>query len=363
LKLYQQIVGAFIVLVVVVLGSVILASTTKATIHVTPVVKTTETSFLLNVAANGVGRDLISGEVVEKIFEQQQEFVVKSSEIREVLDKAGGEVIIYNKTSKDQPLVATTRLLSSGGILFRLDEGVTVPASGSVTAVVHADQIGPTGDIGPDKFTIPGLATSLQSVIYAESVAAMIGGRKNVATITQEEIDIDVQQLIETMTTAAKEQLRVETSGEWSGEAFSVIPVEEDCDTKAGDEKDKIIVSKKIKVIGVFFDQASLEEIATAQNYQQLESGFVFSSAQAATAVSVSQFDVENQTAELKIDVKRDSIVSNTNNFLQPPVLVGKTTLELKNYLVNTGLVSDVTTKIFPPWVKKIPSSINLIID
>src|SRR3989338_991441 len=41
--------------------------------------------------------------------------------------KAGGVVTLHNDTARAQPLVATTRLLSTGGILFRIKEAVNVP--------------------------------------------------------------------------------------------------------------------------------------------------------------------------------------------------------------------------------------------
>ncbi|HRY82843.1 MAG TPA: hypothetical protein P5232_04050 [Candidatus Moranbacteria bacterium] len=103
--------------------------------------------------------------------------------------KARGKITIYNEYSTSpQPLVATTRFLSSGGKLFRLINGVTIPGMeksgsetkpGTVEAQVIADESGENFNIGPDKFTIPGFEGSgneKYAKFYAKSEEAMSGG-------------------------------------------------------------------------------------------------------------------------------------------------------------------------------------------
>lgn len=80
--------------------------------------------------------------------------------------KARGTVVLYNNFSTEpQPLVATTRLESSDGKLFRLSESVTVPGmvtslgkneSGAIEAKIIADQSGEEYNIDATTFTIPG---------------------------------------------------------------------------------------------------------------------------------------------------------------------------------------------------------------
>ncbi|HSD12858.1 MAG TPA: pilus assembly protein PilM, partial [Patescibacteria group bacterium] len=76
--------------------------------------------------------------------------------------KASGKATIINTTSHSYTFVATTRLLSKEGVLFRMKAASPIPANGSVTVAVAADQPGPAGDIGPTTFTIPGLPPDLQ---------------------------------------------------------------------------------------------------------------------------------------------------------------------------------------------------------
>lgn len=80
--------------------------------------------------------------------------------------KAKGKVVISNKySSSPQPLVATTRVLSKEGKLFRITQGVTVPgmkgdAPGEVEVPVIADKPGQEFNIDPSTFTIEGFKGS-----------------------------------------------------------------------------------------------------------------------------------------------------------------------------------------------------------
>lgn len=90
--------------------------------------------------------------------------------------KAEGSIEIVNETGTAHTLIAATRFLSPGGVLFRLDRAVPVPAHGRVSAPVTADLPGAQGDIPPGRFTIPGLPEPLQAAIYGEARTAMTGG-------------------------------------------------------------------------------------------------------------------------------------------------------------------------------------------
>lgn len=372
LVLYRKIASGFIAAAAVLLVLILLLSTTKAVIKIVPMPRAIESSFLLSVVQEGAVNNQLSGEVVEQTFEQAKSFAITSGEQKTILSKSGGTVTIINNSSRNQPLVATTRLLSSGGVLFRLDEGATVPAGGRVEAVVHADQEGPTGDIAPDKFTIPGLATSLQTLIYAESSSVMSGGQKNVSVVTQEELDENAARLEAEILAFAKEQLRAAGKGGWTGEVFGSEVIQKTSDTKPGEEKDAVTVSIKMTVSGVFFDADVFNGLASVKLYEKLPDGFVFVGEDGAIyqtgleltegALTISSASPSSGRAELSVELKKDAVVSNTNPFLQPEVFVGKTPEEVKNYLIAAGLASDVSVTIFPPWNGKVPVLADKII-
>lgn len=113
--------------------------------------------------------------------------------------RAKGRVTIYNEYGKDsQPLVATTRLQTVDGKIFRLESAVVVPGMqdgrpGTIEAAVIADQPGAEYNIGPSTFTIPGFQGSAKYQKFsAKSASAFTGGggqAATVATITQTDVN------------------------------------------------------------------------------------------------------------------------------------------------------------------------------
>jgi hypothetical protein len=116
--------------------------------------------------------------------------------------KARGTVVIYNEYgSEPQALVASTRLLSQDGKLFRLANGVTVPGMatvdgkaepGAVEAAVIADQPGAEYNIGPSSFTVPGFEGSPKHAKFsAKSLKIMSGGGRggsDVPSVSEEDV-------------------------------------------------------------------------------------------------------------------------------------------------------------------------------
>ena len=104
--------------------------------------------------------------------------------------KAKGEVILINDFyDRNQILVEETRLLSSENILFRLVQRVEIPARGKIKVRVAADEIGEQGNIGPSRFTLPGLLPASQEKVYAESSEAITGGKIKIKIVLAEDIE------------------------------------------------------------------------------------------------------------------------------------------------------------------------------
>ena len=118
--------------------------------------------------------------------------------------KAHGTVVIYNEyDSNPQTLIATTRLESENGKIFRIQKNVVVPGKttiggevkpGAVSVDVVADQAGSDFNLDPMKFNIPGFKDSPKyDKFYAKSSETMIGGtsdgKSTGGAVTQRDID------------------------------------------------------------------------------------------------------------------------------------------------------------------------------
>lgn len=156
----------------------------RAEVHVVPYKMTQNVDLQFDGQLEGVLTDdtIIPVRIIEKEHE-----VVVSADATGVssgtAQKSRGTVVIYNSFSAEaQSLVATTRLESPEGKVFRLSEGVTVPgmngtAPGAIEAQVIADQPGAEYNISATTFTIPGFKGSQKFEKFrAKSNTAMAGG-------------------------------------------------------------------------------------------------------------------------------------------------------------------------------------------
>ena len=134
--------------------------------------------------------------------------------------RARGMVTLSNAFSENaQSLVATTRLESPDGKIFRLVKGVTIPgmkevdgksSPGTTDAEVVADSSGEEYNIEPTAFTIPGLKGGPKyEKMSAQSLKAFEGGGKGDGAIASVSAD-DVARAKESSLKSLPESLRSE---------------------------------------------------------------------------------------------------------------------------------------------------------
>jgi hypothetical protein len=113
---------------------------------------------------------------------------VSASGKEAVSTQAKGKIFVYNNNTKgSQRLITNTRFETREGLIFRIKESIEIPAAtvdakgsvvpGKVDAGVFSDGTGEQYNIGPSRFTVPGLKGSDQyDSVYAESSVAFEGG-------------------------------------------------------------------------------------------------------------------------------------------------------------------------------------------
>ncbi len=367
MHMYRRIAVTFVAITFLALAAVVYLSFSRATVHITPEAINVETSFVADVVATPLAENEVEGRVVNNTFEQAKTVELAGEGNKPVEGKAGGTVTIYNNSGSAQPLVATTRLLTPEGILFRIDSGVTVPAGGSVQATAHADVAGASGDIGPSKFTIPGLNPTLQTLIYAESTQPMVGGVSYVRVVTQEDLDAAAEALRLEMLEAAKSTLRLAVGGTYSGEVFFDEILERKSDTEPGGETGVIVVSVKLSVVGVFFQREDLRSIAEGKLYEKMPSGMEVIGVDAdSLQFTVMRYDVEQQLANVNVTLVASTTLSPTSNVLDRDAMLGKSPTEVKANLEASDAIKSVDISFTPFWLQRMPTlkdHIHLIIE
>ncbi|MBI4713691.1 hypothetical protein HY771_00680 [Candidatus Uhrbacteria bacterium] len=354
--LYRRIALTFVILVTVSLIVVLYLSTMQAVIRVQAVSEEVEADFFVRTTEIATSDSEVQGEVQSGTLEKTKIFTPTGTSQTEVEYQAVGEVTITNEMSSAQPLVATTRLLSPDGMLFRLKKGVTVPAKGSVKAEVYADQKGASGNIAPTTFTIPGLSPAKQKLVYAKSDVAFIGGVQYKSVLSQEEIDQAVESLKAEILEDAKSILRSETEKTYDGETFFVDIIKKEINAKAGDEVGVFNVTLSVEISGVFYDNTALTKIIEKKLYEGIEQGKEFVDLGASERkIIVEQVNVKQGIVRLHVIQVGRAIPSRVNQAFHVGRFVGMSESEVRELLVKEGLAENVKVQFFPFWVRTIP--------
>ncbi|MBI2411092.1 MAG: baseplate J/gp47 family protein [Candidatus Kerfeldbacteria bacterium] len=360
-RYYNKIVVAFIAIAVLLLLCIVYFSFSKTVITVHPA------TVNQNVSLNAKTEDL-DGVVLLTELEDTATFSGSSNNASH-LAKASGTVTIYNKYTKDQPLVASTRLLSDSGVLFRTTETVNVKAGNSVQVGVAADQEGAAGNIGPSHFEIVALWDGLKDDIYAESTTAMTGGVVTESILSQSDIDRAEATLRETLEKEALDRFTAELSTRaglpeqpYLVQDIAVVSKTSSTDGAVGDTGDEFHVTEKITAAAVVVNGNTLQTFIQDHAQQSMKTGFALAdSAESVlnnekTAITISTINNESTAAELEMTIELNSQLTDQNSILDKSELTNKTADEVRAYLTNFEEVDSVNLTFSPFWLNRTPS-------
>lgn len=350
---YRTIALSFLVVTIGLLAVVVFITSKKATITILAKEDTRSVSLTVGLSAgSGLTDDnTVAGTVSTTVINFTQKYYPTGSKTIEGL--SGGDVTIYNKTSEPQILVKTTRLLTENGILFRLSDKVTVPSNGQATASVYADKAGTGSDVGPSKFTIPGLDTAKQKLVYAESTKPMSSAIRKVGILTNEDVAAatkDFEQKI-------KEQYGVISGDENTKSVVTVSGASPLVDKKVGDEVDGFNLSGTSTVIIISYNKKSLNDIVSkvisSKVDNTLEKVLTITND---PKVSVSTYDASSKTAQLA--VSQDVLVTLDANAekLSPQYFMDKSKDDIERYVFELNHVAGVDVAFSPSWISKAPT-------
>lgn len=219
---------------------------------------------------------MIPAQFIEEEKELWQEFTATGSSAKK--GTAEGTIRVYNKYNppKSFSFVAKTRFLSDSGKLFRSVSKISLPAAkleggkivpSWVDVEVIAAGSGESYNIGPAKFSVPGLAgTSSYYAIYGESSEAMAGGYESALKIvTSDDIGSAKESLNEKLSDDIEGNLKnraLSLNLELLNNVTAKNVIESSCSVKAGAEVEKFSCSTKVKVTALVFKEADLRKLA-----------------------------------------------------------------------------------------------------
>jgi|GEM_PF-753837 len=290
--------------------------------------------------------------------------------------RAEGTVTLINRMASPQPLVATTRLLALDGTLFRMKSGVTIPASGNVENVrVAADQPGSSGNIGPTKFTIPGLSKWLQARVWAESSTAMSGGRGSMlapqagsvttprAVVTAADVAAARSKAIDAATADAharaaalakdgEEVIRMETGAPQVTVRGALGEVRDSVRADATVRLTALLIPKgALSASG----RVALEAVAASSGRALLRMR-----SDALTTRLIAQ-DPATARATIAVHAEGDAAIRQGSFAFEPRRISGFTGEEVQTYLRSLPGVQDVDVELRPFWVKRVPANVGSV--
>lgn len=361
LRSYKKTAIGFLSLAIALLLAIAYVSFSSATITVTP----RETDGSIEITAE-VRTDPAEGEVegeIKTISLEGERIEAISGETHEVPAKATGTVKLVNDWSRSQQLVATTRLLSKEGVLFRIKKSVTVPARATLMAEVYADKTGKEGELPPTTFTIPGLNNDLQKQIYATSAVPMSGGVIQKVGVGAGDVDRAAEEIAkQIMENGMAEIKKMWELGLGNAEIYQKKFLSVDSNPPPGSDAKSFKVKAKVQVTGIRYNKEKLYALAEAKLKQKAGSDEELVSVDRDNfTIEVSKIDTETNIATLRARLAGKFSITEKSAVLDPDQLVGLTKTSVQNYLRGFHSIEDVKVKISPFWLNRLPNLKNRI--
>lgn len=365
LRLYKRIALTFIIGAVLVLGAVAYFATVKLDVAVIPKVKPLNATAAFNVYDRPESYELpplsIFGLVREMESEYSKSYPATGSRV--IGAEVSGRVVILNKYSKDQPLVATTRLLTEDNQLLRLKDTVLVPAGGSVEVEVYGDSVNPSFTLADARLTIPGLWAGLQDKIYAEAkVGAVAYKEKKLLSITQADID----QAIAASKQAIVEKAASEIASVYAAYDEQLYEIDEQSlsftiDGKVGEEKETFTIDMKAKVTVVAFKKSSLANLSETALQSVLGEGQSLINEADETTFSVKSSDVANNVAEVELAASGEAKALSPDALVDRSKLIGLNRAQIESYLLSLENIASYELRFSPPFIEIAPQLVDRI--
>jgi len=284
--------------------------------------------------------------------------------------KAHGSVVIYNEySSSSQALVATTRLESSDGKIFRLVKNTVVPGTitvggslqpGAIEAEIIADQAGDEYNIDSTRFTIPGFSGGQKfDKFYAKSSASMTGGSSDggsgPAIVSQQDIDS-----AKAKTEAAlKDKINSVISSELQAGEIALPQAEKITITKSssavkiGDMVSSFNYTAQASVRALVFSENDIKKImqqSLAGQQQPQDSSEEISKIEYGNI----EGDFDNTAINLKVlgEVK---ITPNINTEQIKKEVLGKNADQLGDILKKYSAIKNANVEFQPSFISRIP--------
>lgn len=179
-------------------------------------------------------------------------------------DPATGTITILNAQAESQTLIKNTRFESPQGLIYRIQESVTIPGGspsspGRTQVTVFADAGGANYNIPATTFTVPGLkGSSAFELVTAKSDAPMTGGFSGTrASVGQATRDREQERLKPALETSLREEILAQLPAGYIVLPGSVFVSHSPARDSAGDDN-TVNVNLRGTATAIAFPEAAL---------------------------------------------------------------------------------------------------------
>jgi hypothetical protein len=353
-RFYKVIALSFLLVTIILLGVVVLMTSKKA--EITIVAEEDQRPVSLSVAVEQAQRPgAILGKVEQIDFPHSEGYSLNG--VKTVVGTATGKVTMHNESGQTYNLVKTTRLLSPDGILFRLTNPTRVPAGKTVVAEVYADKDGASGDIAATRFTVPGLSAEVQKVVYAVSNKPMKGGSRQVAVVTQDDINAAKRNYSEKVAEAYLNSIADNASEFGLVQVLLLTKQDTSLNHEVGDEAAELVLSGNSTLVVVSYSKKELDNLMSREVSRMVDSAAekILSLADGREVV-VAAYDVDKGTAQLTITQQAVVTLDADVESLAMRHFLSKRKEDIERYVLGLNHVRDVEVKFSPRWMVSSPS-------
>lgn len=296
---------------------------------------------------------------------------------------------IVNTSTQNLTLVSGTRFLNQAGMIFRLDQRVSVPAKSQKTTAATAGDtdtygeiIGERGNVPADlEWTLPGLSPELQPLVKGINTTAGTGGTTAFAhVVSEQDLTLARARLEQELLTAAEQlregertvrnanepnaSLRLLTPTRLVRNAFQDVSIPFD---QIGTEADSIDVTGSLEQRVLAYDAQTIFQLLRERLSTHVREGKLLRT----DLLDLSHLDVrviyyDDNLAWAKITVELTGTEEYNLNPLTPDGalfakrvregVVGRTLEEAERVVQNMPEVASASVSLWPPWQGSLPS-------
>lgn len=364
-RLYRRIAVSFVVLSLIALGAVGYFAFVRLDIGITPRQTAVEGTTTFKVYDRPADYTVPAGSTLGVVRSLEAEASVTQPASGKKVSGAelSGTVTLVNEYNKDQPLVATTRLMTPDGQLLRLRSTVTVPAGGRIEAEVYGEASDPSFSLADSRLTIPGLWAGLQDKIYAQAKAGSVRYQeKGQVFLTADDI-AQATALAKAALLAKAKQSIDQAYAAYTEKLYSLDEgsLKVSASAKADDLQSEVTATASGTVTVVAFNRESVKDFSNTALTAAVPSGVAVDSSAAQPVFTLVQADTKDNVAEVSMKTAASAAATDPEALIDRTKIISLRRGQLEGYLNSLPMIESYELKFSPPFWPLTPGLANRI--